>query len=116
MIIVLDSRRPLSLGVDVNLRLEDFLDKSKQLLSKCSVLGRTHLVDPPTGLIVPTGGSHGKMVQVVCRGRPVTIADVSCSRLVDVHENGYGDGFGWKFLLDATLTATRIRSHPVEEV
>ncbi|CAM9557777.1 unnamed protein product, partial [Scytosiphon promiscuus] len=89
---------------------------SKNLLSKCCVLGPLHLVDAPTGLIVPTSGSQGKMVQVVCKGRPVTTADVSCSRLVDVHENGYGDGFGWKFLVDAALTATRIRSHPLEEV
>jgi len=33
-----------------------------------------------------------------------------------VQENGYGDGFGWKFLVDAALTATRIRSHAREEV
>lgn len=35
---------------------------------------------------------------------------------VDVQENGYGDGFGWKFLTDATLTASRIRGHAREEV
>ncbi|CAB1112300.1 unnamed protein product [Ectocarpus sp. CCAP 1310/34] len=34
---------------------------------------------------------------------------------VDVQENGYGDGFGWKFLIDATLTATRIRGNPLKE-
>ncbi|CAM9389350.1 unnamed protein product, partial [Ectocarpus sp. 13 AM-2016] len=28
----------------------------------------------------------------------------------------YGDGFGWKFLIDATLTATRIRGNPLEEI
>lgn len=33
-----------------------------------------------------------------------------------MQENGYGDGFGWKFLIDATLTATRIRDNPLEEV
>lgn len=33
-----------------------------------------------------------------------------------MQENGYGDGFGWKFLVDAALTATRIRSHAREEV
>ncbi|CAM9921821.1 unnamed protein product [Ectocarpus fasciculatus] len=115
MIVVLDSRRPSSLAVDVNLRLEVFLENSKQLLSRCCALGRVQLVDAPSGFIVPTS-SQGKMVQVVCRGRPVTATDVSCARLVDVQENGYGDGFGWKFLLDATLTATRIRDNPQEEI
>ncbi|CAM9646845.1 unnamed protein product, partial [Ectocarpus sp. 12 AP-2014] len=115
MIVVLDSRRPSSMAVDVNLRLEVFLENAKQLLSRCCALGRVQLVDAPSGLIVPTG-SQGKMVQVVCRGRPITPADMSCARLVDVQENGYGDGFGWKFLIDATLTATRIRGNPLEEI
>eukprot|EP00752_Nemacystus_decipiens_P011243 g9992.t1 len=97
MIIVLDSRRPSSLSVDVNLRLEAFLDNSKRLITQCCSLGRLQLVETPTGLIVPTS-KLGKSVQV------------------DVQENGYGDGFGWKFLTDATLTASRIRGHASEEI
>lgn len=45
--------------------------------------------------------------------------DVKCNRSlfqVDVQENVYGDGFGWKFLIDATLTATRIRDPSVQKV
>lgn len=35
---------------------------------------------------------------------------------MDVQDNAYGDGFGWKFLIDATLTATRIRDQTREKV
>eukprot|EP00904_Undaria_pinnatifida_P009456 jgi/Undpi1/5640/HiC_scaffold_2.g00915.m1 len=114
MIVVVDFRRPSSLGVDANLRLEYFVgerDGGRQ----CCVLGRAGHVEIPTGLIVPTC-TQGKMVQVVCRGRPVTATDVSCSRLVDIHETVYGDGFGWNFLIDATLTATRIRTQAHEKI
>ena len=38
------------------------------------------------------------------------------SRQVDVHETVHGDGFGWDFLIDATLTATRIRTQALEKV
>lgn len=30
------------------------------------------------------------------------------NKQVNIEENVYSDGFGWKFLVDATLTATRI--------
>lgn len=50
-------------------------------MRQCCVLGRAGHVEAPSGLIVPTC-TQGKMVQVVCRGRPVTAQDVSCSRLV----------------------------------
>lgn len=56
-------------------------ENSKHLISRCCSLGRLQLVDTPTGLIIPTSKA-GKTVQVVCRGRPCTPADVSASRLV----------------------------------
>lgn len=67
-----------------SIHLRRAAENAKQLLSRCCALGRVQLVDAPSGLIVPTG-SQGKMVQVVCRGRPVTPADVSCARLVRPH-------------------------------
>lgn len=59
----------------------DQKENSKHLISRCCSLGRLKLVDTPTGLIVPTS-KMGRTVQVACRGRPCTPADVSLSRLV----------------------------------
>ncbi|CAN0166225.1 unnamed protein product [Ascophyllum nodosum] len=107
MILVLDARRPACLSLEINFQLEAYLEHSQNLAEKCSVLGRSGAIEIPTGLIVPSN-SEGKVVQVACRGRPITSADVSSIRLVDTQNNVYGDGFGWKFLVDATLTAIRI--------
>lgn len=63
--------------------------------------------------------SHSKMRIHACtraEGPPPHMSHVPSSRQVGVHETVYGDGFGWNFLIDATLTATRIRTQALEKV